>query len=385
MIIDKILEFMTMMAWLLFAVLTIIFLVRNTRKYGIKAAIRKLFSFQQLLIALVLIIMLNFLSASLVFVQPHEIGVVVSALSAKGIRNQPIRPGLRWILPLAERTAIYPVFCQTYTMSGKPAEGQHFGDDSIRARTSDGQEVILDCSIIFQIDSEKVVQFHIDWQHRYIRELVRPTVRGVIRTYVSQYTVDEVNSKSRIYMGLTLSGKLRRALSKRGLIVKNFLLRNLAFSSEYSSSVEQKQVALEGEQQKKYEAKQIENLAKGHAKKITIQAKAEADAILLKAKAKAEAHVIRAKAEADALKLLAAVLAKNPDLLTYQHINELPQDVKVMLLPDKTAVILPLPRDMNSGKTLPFSNPFEIPISPQISVKPTGSSATQQQKKKIEN
>ena len=76
---------------------------------------------------------------------------------------------------------LYPISKQTYTMSIAPNEGQMSGDDSISARTSDGQEVMVDASVIYQIDPTKVTQMHIQWQDRYSDDLVRPVSRGVIR------------------------------------------------------------------------------------------------------------------------------------------------------------------------------------------------------------
>lgn len=95
---------------------------------------------------------------------------------------------------MLEDMAIYPIYWQTYTMSSSLTEGDTLGDDSIRARTSDGQEVRLDTSVIFRINTDQAVLVHIDWQARYIQDFIRPIVRGVVRTQVSQFTVKEVNS-----------------------------------------------------------------------------------------------------------------------------------------------------------------------------------------------
>ena len=54
-------------------------------------------------------------------------------------------------------------------MSIAPSEGAVQGDDSITARTADGQEIFVDASVIYAIDPAKVVQVHIDWQDRYDR------------------------------------------------------------------------------------------------------------------------------------------------------------------------------------------------------------------------
>jgi len=358
--IDRLLSLITRSAWIIFAVATIIFFVLAARRRGIKTAIRRLLSFR-LLLPLLAVVSLSILSASLVFIEPHEVGVVVSIVAPKGYRDQPLRSGLRWLVPLAERAVVYPIYWQTYTMSGKPLEGQELGDDSITARTSDGQEVSIDCSVIFRIDYEQVIRVHIDWQDRYIQDLVRPVTRGIVRTQVSQFTVDEVNSFKRLDLEAALDERLREVLGDKGLILDQFVLRNIAFSPEYAASVEQKQVALQGTTRRMHEAEQIRRLAAGEADRIKIQAEAEAEAI-----------VIKAQAESEALQLIADVLAQNPDLLTYQYINKLSPAIRVMLVPHDAPYILPLPTLGPAEAALPTPTPAETPTpTPILAETPT--------------
>ena len=149
-------------------------------------------------------------------------GVVITAVSQGGVRPQPLRGGLKWIIPILEEVQVYPIHWQTYTMSGKPAEGEKAGDDSIRARTKDGQEVRLDSSIIFRLDVNQVVRVHIDWQDRYVEEFIRPLMRGILRSEVSQFTVDEVNSSARKDLEATLDRILKEELLDKGIILDRF-------------------------------------------------------------------------------------------------------------------------------------------------------------------
>ena len=110
---------------------------------------------------------------------------------------------MHWIVPFVESVPseyTYSVARQTYTMSAANQEGQVTGDDSIRARTKDGQEVYIDASIIYSIDITKVIQLHINWQNRYEDQVVRPSARNAIRDAVSQYGVEEIVSTKRAEM-----------------------------------------------------------------------------------------------------------------------------------------------------------------------------------------
>ena len=367
MSLDGILDLITKSAWVIFAVFTVLSFVRTARQRGVKIATRNLFSFRVVL-PLLLVLSLSIISASLVFIQPQEVGVVISILAPRGIRDQPLRAGLHWIVPLAEEPITYPIYWQTYTMSSEPMEGQKLGDDSITARTSDGQEVSIDCSVIFRIDSEQMIRVHVGWQDRYIQDLVRPMMRGIVRTEVSQFKVNEVNSSKRRDLEAELDKLLRETLEDKGFILDRFVLRNIAFSPEYAASVEQKQVALEGATRKEHEANQIRKLAMGEADRIKTLAEAEAEAVVTKSQGEAEARVIQAKAEAEALQLIADVLAQNRDLLTYEYIDKLSPGIKVMLLPHDTPFILPLPTLDPEETALSTATSIEAlaPITPTI-------------------
>ena len=53
--------------------------------------------------------------------------------------------------------------------------------------------------------------------------------------------------------------------------------------------------------------------------------------------------MIEAQAEATALELLAAALALNPDLITFEYVQRLAPGIQVMLLPSDNPLLLPLP------------------------------------------
>lgn len=297
------------------------------------------------------------LAAGLIFIPPEERGVVISALTPKGYRERPLDPGLHWIVPYFEYVVRYPVVKQTYTMSAAAEEGQRFGDDSIEARTKDGQRIFLDASVIYAIDPERVIEVHLAWQNRYAEDLVRPLVRGIIRDAVSQFRVDEVVSTRRFELQQYIYNELKRRLNENGLILYDFVLRDINFTPEYAQAVEQKQIAEQQAQQAKFlvekkrqEAEQLRQIAQG-----------EADARLIRARAEAEALLIQAEAQAQALALIAEVLQNNPELLTYEYIQKLAPGIQVMLVPSENPFLLPLPTLQPQPAFTPTPAPSPIP------------------------
>jgi len=302
------------------------------------------------IVGFALAILVTAVSAGLVLLQPEERGVVISAVRPEGYRQQALGPGLHWVIPFAENVITYPIKKQTYTMSIAVQEGQIQGDDSIAARTLDGQEIFVDASVIYSINPDEVVEVHIAWQTRYQDDLVRPLARGVIRDAVSQYRVDEVVSTKRFEMAQRINDNMRTRLNENGLVLMEFVLRNITFSPEYAASVEQKQIAEQLAQQAKFVVEQ----RKQEAEQARQVAQGAADSSVIKAQGDAQARIVQAEAEAQALELIAAALKDKPDLLTYQYITKLAPEIQVMLLPNNSPFIFPFP-DVTSTLATPVA------------------------------
>ena len=319
-------------AWLAAIGLGILAAIRASRNQSAKG------SSSSALIVVIIAIVLTVLGSGLVYVESSERGVV-RTIRAGGVRPDALGPGLHWIVPVVEQVVTYSISNQSYTMSAISGEGQVQGDDSIRVRTKDGQEVIIDASVIYQIDPNKVVNLHIEWQNRYEDGIVRPEARGIIRDAVSQYGVEEVVSTKRAELVGIITEELSTSLADNNLILLDFILRDIHFSEAYAIAVEQKQIAEQQAQQaqltveqKRQEAEQARQVAQG-----------QADAAVIAAQGAAEARLIEAQAEAQALELLAAALADNPQLLQYQYILKLSPGVQTIFIPTDNQFILPLP------------------------------------------
>jgi regulator of protease activity HflC (stomatin/prohibitin superfamily) len=278
-------------------------------------------------------------SAGLVFVEPQERGVVISAIAPKGYREQALLPGLRWVMPYVERVVLYPISRQTYTMSIATFEGAIQGDDSITARTADGQEIFVDASVIYQINPDKVVQVHIQWQDRYSSDLVRAQARGIIRDAVSQFGVEQVVSNKRFELVQFIEDNLSVKFEENGLSMVDFVLRNITFSPEYAASVEQKQIAEQLAKQAVFVVEQ----RRQEAQQTVETAKGAAESAIIAAEGRAQARLIEAEAEAEALRLIQEAIAGNPELLTYQYISKLAPNIQTMLLPSNAPFVFTLP------------------------------------------
>jgi regulator of protease activity HflC (stomatin/prohibitin superfamily) len=261
-------------------------------------------------------------------------------------------PGLHWVIPFAETVITYPISRQTYTMSIAAEEGAVQGDDSVSARTADGQEVLIDASVIFSIDPNRIIDVHIAWQTRYATDLVRPLARGIIRDEAAQFGVEEIVSSRRLDLIEGIRTRLAERLQDNGILLDEFVLRNITFTPEYSASVEQKQIAEQQAEQAKLTVEQRRQEAE-QARQV---AQGQADAAVIAAQGRAKARVIEAQAEAEALGLIAAALRDHPEVLTFEYIDKLAPGVQVMLVPSNAPYLLPLPT-LEAGGVAPTPTP----------------------------
>ncbi|HXF85729.1 MAG TPA: prohibitin family protein [Anaerolineales bacterium] len=321
------------LAWVIVITLGFMAILRASRNQNVKGLTSLTLG------VLVLALLLTIIGAGLVFIEPTEVGVVVTVLAEGGLRPEPLQAGLHWIVPFVERVERYPISIQTFTMARTASEGETQGLVTVEARTSDGQRIFVDSSVIYQLNAAEVINIHKEWQNRYQNDLILPQARGIIRDAVSQYRVDEVLSTKRFEMSDEITRNLQQVLAENGLILIDFVLRDITFTEEYAQSIEQKQIAEQQAlqaafvvEQKKQEAEQARQVAQG-----------QADAAVIAAKGAAEARLIEAEAEAKALELIAAALRDNPQLLQYQYISKLAPGVQTIFVPTDNQFILPLP------------------------------------------
>ena len=329
--ISTLLQGIASFAWIGFiGVLVMIFLraSRNQPTKGLTSLV---------VVLLVAALLLTTVGAGLVFLQANEYGVVISAFAPKGYREVALTPGLHWIIPFVESVQKYSIARQTYTMSSTTSEGAVQGDDSIQARTKDGQQIFIDASVVYAVDPTQLIQLHTIWQNRYEENIVRPVSRAAIRNAVSQFGVEELVSTKRAELESAIRDEIQTKLQDNNIIMSDFLLRNIRFSDEYAAAVEQKQVAEQQAQQAKF----VVESKKQEAEQARQTAQGQADAAVISSKGAAEARLIQAEAEAKANQLLSQSLT--PTLLQYQYILKLAPGVQTIFVPSGNQFILPLP------------------------------------------
>jgi regulator of protease activity HflC (stomatin/prohibitin superfamily) len=347
--IASVLQGLATFSWLIVVGIIVLAVIRASRARPLKGALSLVIG------TVIFALVLTTVSAGLVFIQADQRGVVISAVAPKGYRDQTLQPGLRWVIPFAENVKTYSIARQTYTMSVASAEGQVQGDDSIRARTRDGQEVNVDASVIYSMDPTKVILMHIEWQDRYEDGVVRPLARGVIRDMASQYGIEEIYTSKRVEMVQKITDELTQKMADNNLVLVDFILRDIHFTDQYAAAVEQKQIAEQNALQAQYVVQQ----KKQKAEQVRQTAEGQADAVVIAAQGEAQSIEIRAKAQAEAWAALAAVLRDHPEMLTYEYIQKIAPNLQVIYLPSGTPLLLP--STTPTAPTTPVTVPTPVP------------------------
>lgn len=263
-----------------------------------------------IVLAVVAVVGLILLFQSFVVVDAGERAVIFSKLS--GVREGQLGEGLHLNIPFLWEPVIYDVKAIAYTMSAQRTEGQVRGDDSLLVLTSDGLPVRLDVTIRFHVMPDQVWKLHRDIGPRFIDKIVRPVSRSDIRMVLSRFTVTEVYSGGRERIIDEIREILTPKFTSAYLQLDEVLLRDVQFSAQFQQAIEEKQVAQQEVQRMVF--------------------------VLEQAKLERERRIVEAQGEAGAIRLRARALARNPQLVQYEYVKGLPDDVKTVIAGANTII-----------------------------------------------
>jgi regulator of protease activity HflC (stomatin/prohibitin superfamily) len=159
--------------------------------------------------------------------------------------------------------------------------------------------------------------------------------------------VDEIVSTKRVELEGYITDELNKQFDNNSLKLVQFVLRDIHFSDEYATAVEQKQIA----QQQALQAAYVVQSKQQEAQQAIETAKGQAESVKIAAQAAADARLIQAGAEAEALQKIADALDDNPDLLTYLYVTKLAPNVQVMYLPSGQPYLITLPTPVPNETT----------------------------------
>jgi prohibitin 2 len=252
---------------------------------------------------------------SFVLVGAGERAVIFNRFS--GVQPGQLGEGLHFVIPWVQTPTTYDIKTQTYTMSGSKSEANSSvgnANDALQALTADGLPVTLEMSVRFHIDPERAWKLHQNVGPMYVEKIIRPQTRSHVRMVIAQYPVIDVYGGRRAKIIEQINSRLRRLFAQNDIILDEALLRDVSFSPQFQQAIEQKQVAQQDVQRMTF--------------------------VLQQADKERRRKIIEAEGEAASIRLKAAALAKNPQLVQYEYVKNLPDNVRTIITDNRAIVNL---------------------------------------------
>jgi len=260
-----------------------------------------------------------------------EVGVRtvnIGLLKQRRVMDEIYPQGGTYVFPrFSSQWNVFDVGLQNLEMLREAGEGNRQGDDSLRFKTIDGNDISVNVTIAWNIEPSSapyVLQFIGSSTREVEDKFVRPVSRTIVRDVLNQLTSEEYYQADRRFRaGEEAKARLNALLTQEGIVIEQVLLGEHRFNNTYEQSIRDKKVAeqeasrlqsateaaaeemkRELEKQKGVVSKAIET-AKGDAAKRRL----EADAIYFERQQQAEAILAEKRARAEGLTAKARALS----------------------------------------------------------------------------
>ncbi len=191
------------------------------------------------------LVLIGIVSACYVQVDAGKVGV--QKLFGR-IQKKILREGPHLVNPLVDVTEV-DIKTQNYTMSGVHDEGTKQGDDAIRALSADGLEVIIDVTLLYRVLPDRTPGLLRETGEDYETKIIRSTARTRIRDNAVYYDAVALFSTKRSEFQARTFRDVQTEFSRRGLLLEDLQIRNIALPQAVKNTIEQK-IQAEQEAQK---------------------------------------------------------------------------------------------------------------------------------------
>ena len=151
---------------------------------------------------------------------------------------------------------------------------QEVFQSQMQVLSSNGLEISLDVSVLYQPQSDKLGLLHQTKGSNYLDIVIVPNIRAVARSVVGRYTPEQLYSTKRDAIESEIYDELKKGVEEQYVQINDVLVRDVTLPNTIKQAIErelsQEQMSLE------YEFK-LES-ARKEAEKVRIDAKGKADA-----------------------------------------------------------------------------------------------------------
>lgn len=322
----------------------------------------------------VFIVALFILPVGLITVAPTDVAVEVDKVAGK-IKDEPLGVGYHIFNKWTTDLVTYKVAARAYPSD--TAANERSKEYTLDLKTTDGQNINVDLTIIYALASKDVPKLHAQIGRNYEDQIILPQIRSEARIAIGQYSAEEIyKGKVRETIQLELKSKLTSAFEKYpAILVQDVLMRHFSFSPDFEKAIEQKKMAAQQVEINKNLALAQEEQAKqqeAQARGLKLQAiqKAEGDAAAVKINADAKRYQLeqeatgtlaKLKAEAEGKRLSADALAGpgGANVVALAFANNIPDKLQIW----------GIPTGANSTSLMDLNGVFGKMLAPKAEVK----------------
>ena len=288
--------------------------------------------------------------------KPNEVGVRTQKLSLfgqSGVEQEIYAPGSTYIfLPVINDWHTFNTNLQNMEMTAQVSKGDIYGQDDLRFKTIDGNDISLDLIVSYRIIPEKapyivehVAQSDMELRTKIVRVIARSLPRDI---FGELQTESFYKAELRAEKSDQAKAQLNAILEPYGVIVEKVLTKDYRFNNDYQQAIEDKKIADQQTEKlrsevlaKEEEYKRKLERAKGDVYKEIAKADGEyekakigADAFYIQQQNIAKAIIAEGKAEAQGIQKLNEALAEQGGkIMVKLEMAKALKDKKIILLP----------------------------------------------------
>ena len=187
------------------------------------------------IVAIVLSILSLIVPESVLLIGTTERAVIFNTYS--GTLSQEYEPGVIVVIPGIQRPIIYDVSQQIYTLGARENSVQ--GEDAISTRSLDGHDLLVDLTLVFNIDPTQVYRLHTNWPlGNYVDGFVAPIARSAVRDAVVIIQAEEIYRCGRTMIQQQIYEALVEQFRDQGLQLGSISVNDIIFSETFIETME---------------------------------------------------------------------------------------------------------------------------------------------------
>eukprot|EP01091_Cochliopodium_minus_P007055 TRINITY_DN16995_c0_g1_i1.p1 TRINITY_DN16995_c0_g1~~TRINITY_DN16995_c0_g1_i1.p1 ORF type:complete len:272 (+),score=78.36 TRINITY_DN16995_c0_g1_i1:39-854(+) len=157
----------------------------------------------------------------------------------KGVQDNVVGEGTHFLIPFIQKPIIYQIRTQPYQMSSTTG-------------SKDLQKVDVSLRVLYKPEVEQLPKIYSSYGIDYDQRILPSLGSEILKATVAQYDASELITQREL-----VSNSIRASLMKRAkdfnILFDDVSITHLAFSTEFTKAIEQKQVAQQEAEKAKYE------------------------------------------------------------------------------------------------------------------------------------